>query len=90
MRGDDRTATEGTTMTVTKRGGRGRAFLINPDLVSKLEICERLGVTARTFERWRHFWKDFPRPVTPSKRYVRWRRADVDEFFRRQSLPAAV
>jgi predicted DNA-binding transcriptional regulator AlpA len=53
----------------------------NPrDLLSACEVAVRLSITVRTLRRWVELGC-FPRPVRIGRKYVRWRRRDVEAYF---------
>ena len=52
-------------------------------LLTPAEAADRLAVSAKTLERWRSTG-DGPPYIALGRRLVRYRRADVDAFVRRQ------
>ncbi|HEY1381272.1 MAG TPA: hypothetical protein VGF55_31015 [Gemmataceae bacterium] len=56
------------------------------DLIDKPQIAAHVNISVRTLERWlRAGWPGFPKPVTPSRRFVRFSRAAVLAFLRGQA-----
>jgi predicted DNA-binding transcriptional regulator AlpA len=43
-------------------------------------VAVRLSITVRTLRRWVELGC-FPRPVRIGRKYVRWRRSDVEAYF---------
>lgn len=58
------------------------------ELLTKSEVARRVGLSVRTIDRYVARGQ-FPQPVRLSRRWVRWRRCDIDIYLERLYRPDA-